>query len=155
MRRSLRLRLVLFLPFAFFMSALFSANANELDLAAYRGKVIYLDFWASWCNPCRQSFPWMNNLKNAYRDNGLVVIGVNVDHDRDLADGFLHKVSADFDIVFDPEGKIARRFDFRDMPTAILIDRSGRVRYVHAGFFPEKQGEYLAHIRTLLSDKRS
>jgi len=149
----MRLRLALILPFSFFVGAIFSANASELDLAAYRGKVVYLDFWASWCNPCRQSFPWMNQLQSAYRNAGLVVIGVNVDRERDLAQDFLHKIPAEFDIVYDPEGEIARHFDFKDMPTAILIDRSGHTRYVHAGFFPEKRGEYLAHIRALLNDK--
>src|SRR3974390_1288475 len=117
MRRSLRLRLVLFLPFAFFMSALFSANANELDLAAYKGKVIYLDFWASWCNPCRESFPWLNELQQEYGGKGLVVIGVNVDHDKKLADQFLERYGAQFKVLYDPKGEIAEKYDFKDMPT--------------------------------------
>jgi len=132
-----------------------AAHAEDLDLAAYRGKVVYLDFWASWCNPCRQSFPWMNEIQGTYAKANLVVIGVNVDHERDLADDFLKHSPADFKIVYDPDGTIARRFDFRDMPTAVLIDRDGRVRYVHAGFFPEKRGEYLGHVLELLNSKAS
>jgi thiol-disulfide isomerase/thioredoxin len=132
-----------------------NSRGDTLDLGAYKGKVVYLDFWASWCNPCRQSFPWMNELQNTYRGKGLVVIGVNVDHDRGLADSFLSKMPADFDIVYDPEGAIARRFEFKDMPTSVLIDRDGRVRYVHAGFFPEKRSEYLAHVQVLLGNKAS
>ena len=151
----MKLRYAFLLPIMFFAAAVFSANAAPLNLADYKGKVVYLDFWASWCNPCRQSFPWMNDLQDSYRKSGLVVIGVNVDHDRDLAQGFLRKSPAEFDILYDPEGQIARQFEFRDMPTSVLIDRSGHVRYVHAGFFPEKRNEYLAHVQTLLSEKAS
>lgn len=151
----MKLRFVLLLPILFLTGALAPAFADGINLAAYKGKVVYLDFWASWCNPCRQSFPWMNDLQNTYRGKGLVVIGVNVDHDRELADGFLHKSPADFDIVYDPDGAIARRFEFKDMPTSVLIDRDGRVRYVHAGFFPEKRTEYLAHVQALLAGKAS
>ena len=149
----MRLRLLPVLAFLSFAWAVGVAYADPLDLSLYKGKVVYLDFWASWCNPCRQSFPWMNELQNTYRGDGLVVIGINVDHDRQLAEGFLHKTPAEFDILYDPDGAIARRFEFKDMPTSVLIDRDGRVRYVHAGFFPKKRSEYLAHVQALLGNK--
>ncbi len=129
------------------------ANAAGLDLAPYKGKVVYLDFWASWCNPCRESFPWMNGLQETLASKGFVVIAVNVDHDRALADRFLQQNPAQFKIVYDSEGAIAEQYDFKDMPTSILIGRDGKVRYVHAGFFPEKKRTYLAHINELLNEK--
>jgi thiol-disulfide isomerase/thioredoxin len=129
------------------------AQAEGLDLGPYKGKVVYLDFWASWCNPCRQSFPWMNELQEEYAAKGLVVIAVNVDHDRDLADEFLQSNNAQFKIVYDPNGKIAERYDFKDMPTSILIGRDGAVRFVHNGFYPNKEGLYASHINALLNEK--
>lgn len=132
-----------------------TARAATLDLSAYKGKVVYLDFWASWCAPCRQSFPWMNDLADNYGGRGLVVIAVNVDHERDLATDFLRQNPADFKVVYDSDGALAEHYDVEAMPTSILIGRDGKIRYVHAGFHPGKEREYLAHIRALLSKKAS
>lgn len=130
-----------------------TARAEGLDLSAYKGKVVYLDFWASWCNPCRLSFPWMNQIQEMTGRKGLVIIAVNVDHDRELADDFLQTSPAQFKVLYDPEGKIAGTYDFKDMPTSVLIGRDGKVRFVHAGFFPNREGSYLADINTLLNEK--
>jgi thiol-disulfide isomerase/thioredoxin len=130
-----------------------AARAGDLDLSSYKGKVVYLDFWASWCTPCRVSFPWMNELQQAYGHNGLVVIAVNVDHDRALADEFLRASAPGFKIVYDPDGSIASRYDFRDMPTSVLIGRDGQVHYTHNGFFPAKEGSYVADVLALLRQK--
>jgi cytochrome c biogenesis protein CcmG/thiol:disulfide interchange protein DsbE len=128
-----------------------ASHADDFDLRAYKGKVVYLDFWASWCVPCRLSFPWMNQLQQSYGQKGLVVIAVNVDHDRTLADAFLRQMPPGFKIVYDPAGRIARQYDFKDMPTTFLIGRDGKVHFVHDGFFPEKEGDYIAHISNLLN----
>jgi cytochrome c biogenesis protein CcmG/thiol:disulfide interchange protein DsbE len=135
------------------ISLMTPAQAEVLDLSAYRGKVVYLDFWASWCTPCRLSFPWMNDVQQSYARDGLVVIGVNVDHDRALADAFLRSSSPAFKIVYDPNGDIAGKYDFRDMPTSVLIGRDGRVHFTHDGFFPAKEGSYVADIAALLNQK--
>ena len=119
------------------LAAAAPATARELpqlDLPALQGKVVLLDFWASWCGPCKESFPWMDQLQARYRDRGLVVIAVNVDHDRVLADRFLHQQSADLSVVFDPKGSIAEQFKVEAMPTSFYIDRQGHVRHTHAGF---------------------
>ena len=129
-----------------------AARAAPLDLSPYRGKVVLLDFWAYWCNPCRESFPWMGAIAQNYSSQGFVVVAVNVDHDRALADDFLKDNPAQFQIVYDPQGEVARQFQFKDMPTSFLIDRSGRVRFVHPGFYRERAGEYLSQIRTLLDE---
>jgi len=135
------------------LCAIAPAVAESLDLSPYKGKVIYLDFWASWCTPCRVSFPWMNEIQQSYEREGLVVIAVNVDHDRSLADEFLRSSNPGFKIVYDPNGDIAGKYDFRDMPTSVLIGRDGRVHFTHDGFFPAKEGSYLADISTLLNQK--
>ncbi|MBU6443661.1 MAG: TlpA family protein disulfide reductase [Alphaproteobacteria bacterium] len=132
-----------------------AAAAPALDLSAYKGKVVYLDFWASWCTPCRQSFPWMNDLETTYGRDGLVVIAINVDHDHELAEDFLQDNSANFKVLYDPNGRIASQFNFRDMPTSYLIGRDGKIHYVHNGFYPNREGEYLSHIQTLLNERPS
>lgn len=131
------------------------AAAASLDLSAYRGKVVYLDFWASWCAPCRQSFPWMNTITDDFGSQGLVVIGVNVDHERNLAETFLRQNAADFHIVYDPDGQLAQKYNVEAMPTSILIGRDGKIRYVHSGFHANEEPKYLTQIRALLNQKAS
>jgi len=127
-------------------------SASALDLSAYRGKVVYLDFWASWCGPCRQSFPWLDNLVQEYASKNFVVIGVNVDKDQGLAERFLSETPAVFPIVYDPHGDIATTYKVAGMPSAILIDRAGHVRFQHTGFSPKKKEEYEEQLQTLLSE---
>ena len=141
-----------FLAILIFVAAV-PAHAAALDLSAYKGKVVYLDFWASWCTPCRLSFPWMNQIQEIYGNKGLVVIGVNVDHDRELADEFLQANNAHFKIVYDSNGAIAGEYDFKDMPTSVLIGRDGKVHAVHNGFYPNREGSYAADISALLNEK--
>jgi thiol-disulfide isomerase/thioredoxin len=123
-----------------------------LDLAQYRGKVVYLDFWASWCAPCLQSFPWMNEIQRTYGRQGLIVLAVNVDHDGNLAQQFLRDKFVEFKILYDSNGAIARQYDLKDMPTSILIGPDGRIRYVHNGFYVNRKTEYASHIIGLLHE---
>lgn len=127
-----------------------AGTAGQLDLAAYRGKVVYLDFWASWCGPCRQSFPWMNRMHHQYGKDGLVVLAVNMDQVRGDADGFLKKFPADFAIHFDPAGQLAQSFKVRGMPTSVLLDRDGKTLLVHEGFRSKDPPELEASIRKAL-----
>jgi len=126
------------------------AGAADLDLSAYKGKVVYLDFWASWCNPCRQSFPWMNELQQRYGAEGLVVLAVNVDHDRQDAEDFLRNYDPSFKVVYDPAGAIAQQYNLKDMPTSVLIGRDGKIHYVHNGFYPDQETAYSGHVWSLL-----
>lgn len=109
-------------------------QADSLDLQQYRGQVIYLDFWASWCNPCRKSFPWMNALQERYADDGLVVLAINLDQDTDAARHFLQRYPASFKVTFDPRGQIAERYQLKGMPSSYLIDRQGKLVMAHTGF---------------------
>lgn len=121
-------------------------------LKALNGKVVLVDFWASWCGPCLQSFPWMNEVQQKHAAEGLVIVAVNLDHDRALADAFLRKVPAKFRLEFDPAGNIARQFDVQAMPTSFLIDRSGQVRVRHAGFKDKHRAGREAEIEQLLKE---
>ena len=129
-----------------------AAQAQQIDLHEYAGKVVYLDFWASWCAPCRQSFPWMNDVQAAYAGQGLVIIAVNVDKEPSLAQKFLDAHRPVFRIAYDPKGTIAAGYDIKAMPTSILIGRDGRVRVVHQGFHPEEEYEYVSHIEAALRE---
>jgi cytochrome c biogenesis protein CcmG/thiol:disulfide interchange protein DsbE len=127
--------------------------ASSLDLSSFRGRVVYLDFWASWCAPCRQSFPWMETLKRAYGDQGLEVITVNLDTDRADADKFLKQFHPTFDVRFDPKGELAEFYKVHGMPASVLIDRHGVTRFAHVGFRPVDGTIYEAQLRELLAEK--
>ena len=126
------------------------ADAPVLDLSQYHGKVVYLDFWASWCKPCRQSFPWMNRMQDKYGDQGLVIIAVNLDEDRADADRFLKELPAKFQVVYDPEGQLAAEYKLIGMPSSFIIDRDGGVHSRHMGFHDSSPAEYEAEIQSLL-----
>jgi thiol-disulfide isomerase/thioredoxin len=121
-------------------------------LKSLNGKVVLVDFWASWCTPCLQSFPWMNELQQKHSEKGLVILAINLDQDPTLADAFLKKVPAKFRVEYDADGTIARQFDVQAMPTSILIDRSGRVRVRHKGFRDKQRAEREGEIEQLLKE---
>ena len=121
-------------------------------LETYKGKVVLVDFWASWCSPCLQSFPWMNELQQRHSKDGFVVLAVNMDQDRALADAFLKKTVVGFRIEYDPQGTIAQKFEVQAMPTSFLIDRSGKVRASHQGFREKQRAEREAEIQQLLKE---
>ena len=126
------------------------ANGRSVDLASLRGKVVYVDFWASWCAPCRRSFPWMNAMHEKYNAKGLVVVAINVDQKRADADRFLAQVPAQFTVAYDPQGNSPKTYAIKGMPSSVLIDRQGRVILVHAGFRDEDREILEAGIRAAL-----
>lgn len=127
------------------------ASADQLNLQAYKGKVVYLDFWASWCEPCRNSFPWMNSIFQKYKDQGLVIIGVNLDQERPLAEGFIKELNPAFPIVFDSQGELAEAYKVAAMPSALIIDRDGKARFKHIGFHDNKRADYEQELQQLLA----
>ena len=129
-----------------------STETGSTMLGDLRGHVVYLDFWASWCKPCLQSFPWMNAMQERYAAQGFKVIAVNVDKERGLADEFLRKVPANFTIVYDPEGELASRYQLIGMPSAFLITRDGKIHKRHVGFLLGKRGTYETELRELLAE---
>ena len=127
--------------------------AASLDLPSLRGRVVYLDFWASWCAPCRQSFPWMETLKRTYSGQGLEIITVNLDMDRADADRFLKQFHPTFDVRFDPKGELAESYKVQGMPSSVLIDRHGVTRFTHVGFRLVDAAIYEGQLRELLAEK--
>jgi thiol-disulfide isomerase/thioredoxin len=127
------------------------AADSQLDLSQYEGKVVVLDFWASWCVPCRRSFPWLNSMHDKYADDGLVIVGVNLDKDRGEAELFLEEYPASFRIYFDDSKDLAREFDVIAMPSSYLLGRDGEVLKRHYGFKVKKQQEYEAAIVAALN----
>jgi thiol-disulfide isomerase/thioredoxin len=130
-----------------------AASLEPFAPEAYRGKVLLLDFWASWCAPCKESFPWMQQMAARYGARGLAVVAVNVDHDRALAEKFLRAQQPAFDIVFDPLGRLAERYQVETMPSSFYIDRGGKVRQVHRGFRAQERGDAEREIARLLEER--
>lgn len=117
---------------------------STFELTEFEGKVVMLDFWASWCVPCRRSFPWMNSMQEKYGDDGLVIIGVNLDSDPAEANAFLQAYPALFKIVHDPDGELARKYDVIAMPSSYIFGRDGEFITRHLGFKVKRQDEYEA-----------
>ena len=126
--------------------------AASLDLAKYRGKVVYVDFWASWCGPCKLSFPFMQQLAARYPGGEVAVVTVNVDRQRAQADTFLRQVRSNLPVIYDAQGDLAQAWKVADMPTSLVFDRKGTMRFRHQGFFPGKVREYEAHIAQLVRE---
>lgn len=129
---------------------IFKTDSGPLALQKLRGKVVYLDYWASWCVPCRQSFPWMNELHARYHDKGLVVIAVNVDTETGEAQRFLAQFPANFIVAYDAEGATAQAMNLKGMPTSFLIDRNGEVVSGHLGFREADKTKIEREIQALL-----
>jgi thiol-disulfide isomerase/thioredoxin len=137
----------------FFAGAMEPAGA-ELPAAfgAVDAKVVWVDFWASWCAPCRRSFPWMNAMYRKYADEGLQIIAVNVDKERALADEFLEETPAEFRLHFDPAGELAKTFGVQAMPSSFVLDADGNVLATHYGFKLAETEQYEQAIRAALDN---
>lgn len=123
---------------------------EPIQLSALRGKLVYLDFWASWCGPCKQSFPWMNELQSRLGGKGLQVVGVNLDARTEDGRRFLQETPAHFPIAFDAQGATPRQYAITGMPTSVLIGPDGKVLLVHRGFHADERAELEATINRYL-----
>jgi thiol-disulfide isomerase/thioredoxin len=125
--------------------------SGSVNLAQYKGKVVYLDFWASWCKPCKQSFPWLHELKESYGDKGFEVVAINLDKDRELADEFLKVMDVNFVVAFDESGDSASRYKLKGMPSSYLIGRDGKLYGSHIGFREKDKAKLEQGIKQLLT----
>jgi cytochrome c biogenesis protein CcmG, thiol:disulfide interchange protein DsbE len=128
--------------------------AASVDLGKLKGKIVYVDFWASWCGPCKQSFPWMNEMHVKYASRGLEIVAINVDVKPADADRFLLTTPAKFSVVFDPKGLTPKQFDVKAMPTSYLLDGDGKVLLVHAGFRDADRAALEAAIDNALTQRK-
>lgn len=142
------MRTRVWLPFAVVLlcAAAAAHAAPPAALAPVEGRVVWVDFWASWCVPCRRSFPWLNEMQRKHRAAGLQIIAVNLDKDRALAERFLAEVPAEFALRFDPSAALAREFGVQTMPSSFLIDADGNVLAHHSGF---KTADVAAYERAI------
>jgi thiol-disulfide isomerase/thioredoxin len=128
-------------------------GSRVVSVADFRGKVVYLDFWASWCGPCRQSFPFMNELQRELGDKGLSILAVSVDKVADDARRFLETFPARFTTVLDSAGSCPAAYRLQGMPSSYLIDRSGAVRAIHVGFREKDRAEIRRQVQDALEGR--
>lgn len=126
---------------------------DQLNLEQYQGKVVYVDFWASWCGPCRQSFPVMNQLQKTYGENNFVIVAINEDSEPGAAEQFLAQYPANFTIFYDQNGELAKYFKVDAMPTSYLLDQAGTAKYRHRGFRQKDVAKLEQQIESLLSNQ--
>jgi len=129
-----------------------SQKGDNLKLSELRGKVILINFWASWCGPCRQEMPVLNELYQHYRPLDFTVLGVNVEQNSNDAKSLLKDVTVSFPVLFDNANKVSKLYDVKGMPSTVLVDRDGNIRYVHMGYQPGTEAEYQAQIRALIRE---
>ena len=124
----------------------------NLKLSEQRGRVVLVNFWATWCGPCRQEMPHLNRLYEKYRGSGLVLLGVNIDDDTRTAADVAAKLHVAFPVLLDTDKKVSRLYDMSTMPSTVVIDREGRVRYIHRGYRDGYEATYDQQIRELLKE---
>lgn len=127
-------------------------EGSGLSTRELGGRVVLIDFWASWCGPCRQSFPVLNELHGTFGKQDLAVVGINVDEQRQDAEQFLASVPAAFVIALDPAGRQAMDFDVQTMPSTFLFGRDGKLRWVHQGFRPSDRDRFIDAVRAALAE---
>jgi len=128
------------------------ADGTPVRLSDYKGKVLLVDFWASWCVPCKTSFPALDALYREYQPKGLEVLAINLDEQRRSADAFLAARPHRMPVLFDPKGLAPVAFGVKGMPTSYLIDRSGTIRFTHMGYSGNVDVAYRKEIARLLAE---
>ena len=128
-------------------------RGGTFALEQLRGQVVYVDFWASWCGPCRRSFPWMNEMQQRYGGRGFAIVAINVDAKREDADRFLRQYSAQFAVVYDGTGATPGAYAVKAMPSSYLVDARGRIAGIELGFLDERRAEIEARIRSLVESR--
>lgn len=127
---------------------------SSLSLQQFQGKLIYLDFWASWCGPCKQSFPWLNEMQEKYAKHGFQVLAINLDIKTSDAQQFLQQHAAQFVVAFDSTGITPKSYGIKGMPSSVLIDRDGRVLLQHEGFRDKDKAVLESQIQTALGVRK-
>jgi peroxiredoxin len=127
-------------------------DGRPVSLVHYKGQVVMINFWASWCGPCRQEMPLLENIYRKYNKLGFTLLGVNVEPDSKAADDWLKQTPVSFPILYDKGSAVSRLFDVAGMPSTVIIDRKGKVRMLHQGYKPGDENEYLDSIRSLVRE---
>jgi peroxiredoxin len=129
-----------------------SAAGENLRLSEHRGDVVMINFWATWCGPCRQEMPLLDDLYSRYQRVGFNLLGVNIDDDSRRAMQMIKELGVNFPVLFDERKEVSQLYDVQAMPVTVLVDRAGNVRHVHHGYKPGYEEKYLTEIRSLLRE---
>ena len=129
-----------------------SSAGENLRLSEHRGDVVMINFWATWCGPCRQEMPLLDDLYNRYERVGFNLLGVNIDDDSRRAMQMIEELGVNFPVLFDERKEVSQLYDVQAMPVTVLVDREGKVRHVHHGYKPGYEEKYPTEIRALLRE---
>ncbi|MFT6735062.1 MAG: peroxiredoxin [Polaribacter sp.] len=129
-----------------------SVDGKNVRLSELRGQVVLLNFWASWCGPCRQEMPILDAMHNKYKSLGFTVLGVNLDAKSKKAIGYLKDTPVSFPVLYDPKGITSEQYGVSAMPSTVIIDKNGNVRHLHKGYKSGYEDEYVAQIKKLLRE---
>jgi len=129
-----------------------SVNGKNLRLSDYQGEVVLINFWASWCGPCLQEMPVLSELHDRYKALGFTVLGINVEEESGKARKLLQEISVSFPVLLDNESVVSRLYNVVAMPSTVLVDRDGNMRYLHKGYKPGLEDVYLQQIRNLVRE---
>ncbi len=132
--------------------ALKSSTGENLRLSEYRGDVVMINFWATWCGPCRQEMPLLDELYTRYERVGFSLLGVNIDDDSRKAMNMIAELGVSFPVLFDSRKEVSKLYEVDAMPVTVIVDREGNVRHVHKGYKPGYEDKYLNEIRALLRE---
>jgi peroxiredoxin len=127
-----------------------SADGQTVSLAQFKGDVVMINFWASWCGPCRQEMPLLDSIYKQYKDMGFTLLGVNVEPHASSANAWLKKTPVSYPILYDPNSQVSQLYQVQAMPTTVIVDRKGIVRFVHNGYLPGDENQYMNSIRALI-----
>ena len=132
--------------------ALKSSTGENLRLSEFRGDVVMINFWATWCGPCRQEMPLLDELYSRYNRVGFNLLGVNIDDDSSRAMDMIRELGVNFPVLFDSRKEVSKMYDVDAMPVTVIVDRTGNVRFVHQGYKPGYEEKYLDQVRALLRE---
>ena len=129
-----------------------SKSGKNIRLSDYRGEVVMINFWASWCGPCREEMPLLENLYKRYKKLGFVIIGVNVEADSSKANSYLRDITVSFPILYDTKNEVSKKYNVNNMPTTVILDRNGNIRYTHYGYKPGYEKKYKKEVKALIRE---
>lgn len=132
--------------------ALKSESGANLRLSEFRGEVVMINFWASWCGPCRQEMPLLDELYSQYKPLGFTILGVNVEEDSSKAKEVLEDIPVSFPVLFDTDSEVSKLYNVVAMPSTVLVDRDGNMRYLHRGYKPGYEDAYQEQVRALIRE---